>query len=55
MNRQTHARCAALVGAAWLLIATAACRNDAPAPVETRAPASAAHMVARSGLAVAPV
>jgi len=52
MNRQTHAWRAALVGAAWLLLTTAACRNDAPAPAETRAPASEAHMVARSGLAM---
>ena len=47
MNRQIRAWRAALVGGAWLLLTTAACQNDAPAPVGTRAPASEAHMVAR--------
>ncbi len=45
-------RHAVAVSAVLLLVATAACQKEAPAPVETRAPASAAHMVARSGLAM---
>ena len=46
-----NGRTVGVMMSAVLLLGTAACRKDAPPPVETT-PAASAHMVARSGLAM---
>lgn len=43
---------AAAFGVALVLVATAACRKEAPAPAESTPKTGEAHMVARSGLAM---